>query len=363
MTCLCFAGPLPPPVNGFYAICAKMLDLLKAIMPVAVFVRAPGPRPRAIGVLQQLIRALNYLTTCIGKRDTALYLALSGGRGQVIDLLYVLISRLFRRPIYIHHHSYAYLNAPSRLNRCFFALVRKEHHIVLSPKMALLLNRVYGLDPAVVRVVSNAAFYQWEEACQVQANPAAPLQLGFLSNITFEKGIVEFFEILAALSRRGIEYRAHIAGPVAPEARQSFDKLLECTPHAHYAGPLYGEDKERFYRQLDIFLFPTRYANEAEPLVVYEAMRHGVHVMACDRGSIAEMLRDGSGVILPRDAPVEAAVVHIERFSIDRGALFCAKSASMQQAQRILSSSKASLENLVALVQGTCPARGARPKR
>jgi hypothetical protein len=33
--------------------------------------------------------------------------------------------------------------------------------------------------------------------------------------------------------------------------------------------------------------------------------------------------------------------------------LFFAKSASMQQAQRILSSSKASLENLVARMQGT----------
>jgi glycosyltransferase involved in cell wall biosynthesis len=353
MTCLCFAGPLPPPVHGFSSICAMMLDLLKARMPVAVFNRAPGPRPKAIGALHQLITAVNYLTTCIGKRDTALYLALSGGRGQFIDLLYVLISKLFRRPIYIHHHSYTYINTPSRLNRCLFALVRKENHIVLTPKMGLLLNRAYGLDSAVLRVVSNAAFYRWEEACQVQANESAPLQLGFLSNITFEKGIVEFFDVLAALNRRGIEYRAHIAGPVAPETRQRFERLLESSAHVHYAGPLYGEDKERFYRQLDIFLFPTRYANEAEPLVIYEAMRHGVHVMACDRGSIAEMLRAGAGVILPRDAPVEAATAHIAHFNNDRGALLSAKSASMQQAQRILSASKTSLETLVTCMQGT----------
>jgi glycosyltransferase involved in cell wall biosynthesis len=353
MTCLCFAGPLPPPVHGFSTICAMMLDLLKARMPVEVFDRAPSPRPKPIGVLQQLIRALNYLATCIGNRHTALYLALSGGRGQLIDLLYVLISKLFRRPIYIHHHSYAYINTPSRLNRCFFALVRKESHIVLSPNMGASLNRVYGLDPARVRVVSNAAFYRWDDAHPVQANEAAPLQLGFLSNITFEKGIVEFFGVLAALNRRGIEYRAHIAGPVAPEARHSFDELLKSTAHVHYVGPVYGEEKERFYRQLDIFLFPTRYANEAEPLVIHEAMRRGVYVIACDRGSIGEMLRDGAGLLLPREAVVEAAAAHIERLSNDRSALFFAKSASMQQAQRTLSSSKTSLENLVACMQGT----------
>jgi glycosyltransferase involved in cell wall biosynthesis len=353
MTRLCFAGPLPPPVHGFSTVCAMMLDLLKARMPVAVFNRAPSPRRKAIGVLQQAIRAVNYLATCVGKRDTALYLALSGGRGQFIDLIYVLISKLFRRPIYIHHHSYAYINSPSRLSRCFFALVRKENHIVLSPKMGVSLHRVYGLDPAAVRVVSNAAFYRGDDAYPVKANEAAPLQLGFLSNITFEKGILEFFEVLAALNRRGIEYRAHIAGPVAPEAQASFDRLLACTPHVQYAGPVYGEDKERFYRQLDIFLFPTRYANEAEPLVIYEAMRRGVHVIACDRGSIAEMLRDGAGLVLPREAPVEAAVAYIGHFSNDRSALLAAKSASMQQARQILSSSKASLEKLVACMQGT----------
>ncbi len=142
MTCLCFAGPLPPPVHGFSTVCALMLDLLKARMPVAVFNRAPSRQPKAIGVLQQLLRAANYLATCIGKRDTALYLALSGGRGQFIDLIYVLISKLLRRRIYIHHHSYAYINSPSCLNRCFFALVRTENHIVLSPQMGASLNRV-----------------------------------------------------------------------------------------------------------------------------------------------------------------------------------------------------------------------------
>ncbi len=187
----------------------------------------------------------------------------------------------------------------------------------------------------------------------MRANETAPLQLGFLSNITVEKGILEFFAVLAALNRRGIDYRAHIAGPVAAEAKARFDQLLQSTAHVQYAGPVYGADKERFYRQLDIFLFPTRYANEAEPLVIYEALRRGVHVMACDRGSIAEMLRDGAGLVLPREAPVEAAALHIEHFSNDRSALFFAKCVSMQQAQRILSASKAALENLVSCMQGT----------
>src|SRR5260370_38871202 len=100
-----FAGPLPPAVNGFSSVCGMMLDLLEARMPVEVFNRAPSPNARAMGILRQLSRPFKYLATCAGKRDTALYLALSGGRGKLLDSLYVLFSKLFRAPIYFHRHS------------------------------------------------------------------------------------------------------------------------------------------------------------------------------------------------------------------------------------------------------------------
>jgi glycosyltransferase involved in cell wall biosynthesis len=352
MTRLCFAGPLPPPVNGFSNVCGMMLDVLKARMAVEVFDRAPSVRAPAIGALKQLIKPLRYMATCIGSRDTALYLALSGGRGQLIDLIYVLVSKVFRRPVYIHHHSYAYINAPTLLSRCFFACVRNDRHIVLSPHMGSSLCRTYGMDARNTGVLSNAAFYQSAERRWLQPDAKLPIHLGFLANITLEKGIVEFFEVLAALTQRGIDYRAHIAGPVAPDAKQIFDRLLRSAPSAEYVGPVYGEDKDRFYAQLDIFLFPTRYANEAEPLVIFEAMQRGAYVIACDRGSIPEMLRDGAGLVLPLERLVGGATAQIAQLDGDRSALWSAKSSSIQQAQRMLSSGKASLDNLVARMKG-----------
>jgi glycosyltransferase involved in cell wall biosynthesis len=352
MTRLCFVGPLPPPVNGFSSVCGMMLDLLKSRMPVEVFDRAPSGRGAARDVVRQLFMPIKYLVACIGRHDTVLYVALSGGRGQMIDLIYVLISKVFRRAIFVHHHSYVYINSPSPLNRLVFRLLRTEQHIALSPNMGRSLSRVYRLDPGLIRAVSNAAFYHADEGESVQERQMAPLRVGFLSNITFEKGIVDFFLVLQALSRRGIEYRAYVAGPVAAEAREVFDKLLESATDVEYLGALYGEQKERFYRQLDIFLFPTRYVNEAEPLVIYEAMRRGVHVIACDRGSIAEMLRDGAGLVSPQEGFVEAALLHIEKLSQDRRVLFAAKCLSMQQAQRIRSSGEASLERLLVCMQG-----------
>jgi glycosyltransferase involved in cell wall biosynthesis len=351
--CVSFVGPLPPPVNGFSSVCGMMLDRLRTRMPVEVFNRAPRLRARAFGALEQIARPVKYFGMCLARRDSVCYLALSGGRGQFFDLFYVLISKLFRRPIFVHHHSFVYINSPSWLNRCFFALVRNEAHIVLSPNMGETLARVYRLSPAVIRVVSNAAFYDSDDDPRGPGEDAAPLQLGFLSNITFEKGIVEFFGILDRLNQRGVEYRARIAGPVAPEARQAFDRLLGAARDVEYLGPLYGAEKEQFYRHLDVFLFPTNYANEAEPLVIYEALRQGVHVMACDRGAIAEMLANGAGLAFPREHMVESAAAHIAKFNEDRQALRAAKRMSVQQAQRVRCASKVALQNLLACMQGT----------
>ncbi len=99
-------------------------------------------------------------------------------------------------------------------------------------------------------------------------------------------------------------------------------------------------------------MFPTNYANEAEPLVIYEAMRQGVHVIACDRGAIAEMLRNGGGLAFTREHMVESAAAHIAKFNDDRSALAAAKRNSMQQAQRVRSAGKLALDDLLAYMQG-----------
>jgi glycosyltransferase involved in cell wall biosynthesis len=330
-----------------------MLDLLRTKMPVEVFDRAPTLGGRLATAVRQLLKPLKYLGSCIARRNVVLYLALSGGRGQIIDLGYVLLSKLFRREVFIHHHSFAYINSPSLLNRCVFSLIRTDRHIVLSRKMGEALAGLYGLDLTGISVVSNAAFYEsTHEESPGKRGDDSPLHIGFLSNITFEKGFVEFFAILKQLEQHGVKYRAHVAGPLAPDAREIFDKLMREASDVEYVGPVYGAEKERFYQQLDIFVFPTNYRNEAEPLVVYEAMRRGVYVIACDRGAIAEMLCNGAGVAFASEAVVESAVAHITNFSVDRRALVSSQQMSLRQAQRIRSSGRVQLENLMASMQG-----------
>jgi glycosyltransferase involved in cell wall biosynthesis len=348
-----FVGPLPPPVHGFANVCAQMLDLLKARSEVEVFDRAPRTATRAANVLKQLLKPCHFFALSLRHREMSLYLALSGGLGQFYDWLYLLVCKAFRHRVFIHHHSFAYVNAPSFLNQLFFSIVRHETHIVLSRGMGLALAAAYKIDASKVRVMSNAAFFSPQpHVAGYSPDKTAPIRLGFISNITFEKGFVEFFAVLAELRKLGVEYRAQIAGPIAPAARETFAELLASSVDTTHLGPIYGEAKDRFYQQLDVLLFPTKYANEAEPLVIHEALRNAVHVIACDRGAIAELLNNGAGSAFANDAFVGAAVTQLQTLSADSAALQLARQSSFAESQRINRDASAALTALLTDISG-----------
>ena len=299
------------------------------------FDRAPHAGGAVYSVVVQARRLIGYAVSCLRHRKTALYLALSGGRGQLIDLIYVLISRLFRREIFIHHHSYSYINSSSLLNKCFFSIAKDASHVALTRGMGAALSRKYGLDTRKVRVVSNSAFFGVDAYTPRCTRPVTPeIRIGFLSNITLEKGFVEFFAILRALKQQGVAFKATIAGPLAASAREQFQSLMAGSTETEYIGPVYREAKQSFYEQLDVFVFPTKYPNEAEPLVLYEAMNSSTFVVACDRGAIREMIGD-TGLVVPEASIVEGAADCIRHLSQNRAHLASAQKAASSRMQQL----------------------------
>jgi glycosyltransferase involved in cell wall biosynthesis len=67
-----------------------------------------------------------------------------------------------------------------------------------------------------------------------------------------------------------------------------------------YRGRVLGDDKAKFYRDIDVFVFPTTYANEAQPIVVFEAKAAGKDVIAYDRACIRKQL-DETDLLIPVD--------------------------------------------------------------
>ena len=341
---ICFVGPLPPPVHGFSEINRRMLAVLRLQHQVRVFDMAPRG-----GGLGSVLQWLRFAAHVLRHKPDALYIALSGGMRQWVDLAFVLLARLRGMPVFVHHHSFAYLGPgrPSRVMR--FKAMHNAIHVALCECMGERLAH-YGIAPGKLRTLSNAAFLDDIAPPVVQPGRAssAPLRVGFLSNITAEKGIFEFFSVLSAAGHYGLALQGVVAGPVSPEVVDAFQVSLASTPNTTHIGPVYGADKAAFWGRIDVLFFPTRYPNEAEPVTILEALAYGVPVVAFARGCIDGMVPAAAGAVFPYSERFIAQTLDVIRpLAASPSALTAARVAARQAFESHRTRAKTTLQALV----------------
>ncbi len=321
-------GPLPSPIHGFALINQAMLQQLKATGPVQVVDLAPIQYKRKRGVtrLAHTWELLRFFCLTPIHPHGCLYIGLSGGIRQLIDMMFIVWAQLCFYRIVIHHHSFAYLNRPTAYQRWVLRLTRHATHVALGPAMARLLTQVHGIAPDRIHVLSNVAFVEAAVAPLLQDDESSVIQagqgwgahqhtltVGFLSNITREKGIFDFFEVMATLRSRNIPVQGLIAGPVDASIQTEFEEALASHANVAYLGPVYGHQKKVFFSRLNVFVFPTDYINEAEPVTLWEAMSAGALIVAKPRGCIADMVTPEIGQVFEKDRFVSAAAAYIEQ--------------------------------------------------
>jgi glycosyltransferase involved in cell wall biosynthesis len=234
----------------------------------------------------------------LGSRDATLYLVPNAGLGAWYSLAQMRASSSRFGRIVIHHRSFRYIDRPSR-PMSLLTRIRPEvaTHVFLSDGMARAFQDRYG--PVRHLIASNARFVASEVAAAVLPRTAGPLRIGHLSNLCREKGFFEVAESFETIRNEGIDAELHLAGPIIePEVEARIAELTRRHGAAVvHAGPLNGAAKLAFYRRLDVFFFPTQFAQEASPNVVYEALAAGIPVVATRRGCIAEIVGDGMGAV------------------------------------------------------------------
>jgi len=355
-----FIGPLPPPLHGFSAINQKMLLRLLDKTTVCVFNTAPtvvtsGKRFHSLVKIFHWVHCIILFSIrMLTKRPNSIYLGMSGGLGQMFDLLYIFIGRIFGSNIFIHHHSFAYLNEIRPYNRICMWLAGGACHIVLCDLMARKLTDAYGIPDKQIVTLSNAAFLEKENRSQIRHKISHDeITLGFISNITIEKGIVEFFDTVAKLIQQGLRVKGIIAGPVDSALQNQFSSMLAGRNDIDYIGSVYGEKKDAFFQSIDLLLFPTKYPNEAEPVTILEALRAGVPVIAAGRGCIYSMIDQQSGAVFPNiDQYVNDTTEYIKSIITGAISLSTLSESALNQFSQMHTYNVNELNNLIIKIVG-----------
>lgn len=357
MSDIVMVGAFPPPVHGMAAVNAAVRDALRAaqVEPLVIDVAAPSldrSLSARLGRLPRVGKGLLKLATRRRLQGASLYMSVSGGFGQMYEIAFVLLARLRGMRIFLHHHSFAYLDRPNGLTHILMRVAGTESiHIALSPEMAERLKGSYGVGG--VTPISNAVFFAATNAAGTPREE--PKTLGFLSNIAPEKGVFEFLDLMHAAQIAGLPVRGRLAGAFQDaDTEKAVRARLQGLPLVEYVGPRYGADKGVFFNDIDVLVFPTRYVNEAEPVTVYEAMSHAVPVIAYGRGAIPEILSPDCGLVVDPEQPfVTAALEQLKRWLADPAAFQAASQAAVMRFANIYAENETRWRALLARITGT----------
>lgn len=355
-----FLADFPPPVHGMSLINLAALRLLKKYrMKFVVINTAPNsdriPRWLAKLFLFSLscLKLIYHSIWVASHNSRVLYRPINGGYGQVYDIVYIIIARVFRLKIIIHHHSFYYLNKKFFLSKLlFFVAGGGAFHIALGREMNDALKSLYGISNNKIFSISNVAFF--EKSVLSSKCESDQVRIGHLSNLTREKGLHIFLDVCRLFTDAGIPYRAFLAGPVSNSGDiATIEKACAEMQSLSYMGPLYDKEKLDFYNDIDVFIFPSQYKNEAEPLVIYEAARSGLIVVATDVGCNASVLAKLGGFCIDFSDDVECAtsifnVINDER-EVDHGQL--ARVKRVEAYNRSVADARKELLTLVREVQ------------
>lgn len=337
-----FLADLPPPVHGMANVNAKVLCLLRGkSQKVSVINTAPSFLARLFpGRLWQVAKCaqaiygfLTLFFALLFCRENVVYRPINGGRGQLYDLAYLSLCSMFRAKVYIHHHSFQYLHSKLKIFSLLNIISPNSVHIVLGLSMRERLIDLYGINGNNIRVVSNAAFFDVkDDMCFKENQDGQSLKIGYLANITAAKGAFEVIELARKNYRNGAFLKVVMAGPVSEvHVTEALEKEVCCNSSLSYLGSLYGDRKSRFYQGIDVFVFPSKYINEAEPLVLYEAAQYGVLNIATDMGCMKDVLATLNGVCIQTEiASAESLSVALQRIVLSPSLLELCTSSNRQ---------------------------------
>ena len=238
------------------------------------------------------------------------------GLAFVRDSVYLLTLKAFGIPYVLHIHGRGIKNKYNESN----FLIKKLYKVIFGDAAGVIIlgERLkedidFLVDKEKIYVVPNGIP---DAKCKEEIKGYDKYRITFLSNMKEEKGVFivvkSIPKVIKEIGKNGVELKFIFAGGWPNhEIEKKFYKeinTLEVGKYVKYLGRVSENEKGDLLCNSNIFIFPTYLKHEAHPVVILEAMRAGLPVIATNIGAIPEIVDDGvTGFIIPpRDSDVLA---------------------------------------------------------
>ena len=295
-------------------------------LPQPVFDRAGGGLLAWIGYVARLLAAWMRSVRLLGGRGAWLWIGLGQTRFAFVrDGVPLLFGRLGlgRSRVVVALNGSLFMQWPldSLEARVFRFLLHHVGTVAVVGENQRARVQAFGVSGLRVEVVVNSCELEIASSAgvaakqQVAAPPHDAIRCLYLSSLIDTKGFPEYLEALLRLSKiDGPKIQAILCGQlVASEFSERFrdnpsaeEWILRTIADINrgsrvcvsWINGAAGADKAALFRWAQIFVLPTRYPVEAQPLALLEAMASGCAIITTRAGEISTILNDACAVLL-----------------------------------------------------------------
>ena len=219
---------------------------------------------------------------------------------------YFLMAKIYKKEIIVHIHGNhlwkEYEDLKGWKKRLFYKILSmSDKGIVLSDSLKKNMipfipdDKIYVLENFVEDFLFESEVHKKFEK----------LHIVFLSNLMQEKGIMDLLESLLLLKKQGIDFEAQIAGGIDSSMKEKIDPYFaKLSENVKYLGLVYGDEKKKLLEWGNIFVFPTYYTMEGQPISIFEAMATGNIILTTAHAGIPDVFENGiNGFYVDKKSP------------------------------------------------------------
>ena len=248
-------------------------------------------------------------TICITHPQLVYVTPNSCGGAFYKDFVVVQLLKIMKQKVVVHYHNKGVAKYQKQiLDNWLYHIFFKRLKVILLAE-ALYSDIQKYVPHSKVYICPNGIPQTPQTESISKKNNTIP-HLLFLSNLLESKGVLVLLDAYSILKEKGYSFIGEFVGSETKEIDTvRFKKEVEkrnLNDIVRYEGKKYGPEKHKYFKQADIFIFPTYY--ETFGLVLLEAMEHALPCISTNEGGIPNIIEnEKTGYIVQKQSAKEIA--------------------------------------------------------
>ncbi|HDR8171673.1 TPA: glycosyltransferase [Bacillus thuringiensis] len=296
---VCLIGQFPPPIHGL----SKALETIR---------KSEYLKEKFLLTCINITNNKKFMTHIRNIRKAeadVYYFTISHSKlGNIRDL--IILNELVKKnkKVIIHYHGgyfrqlYNEMNLiQKKLNK--FLLAKVDNVIVLSKGLSFLFEDL--VDDHKIKICENyvedASLLSQDEFISKIRDTEKKEQVDilYLSNFIKSKGYFDVLEAAKIYKDKSVNF--HFAGKFFSEDEENeFKKFISThgLNNVFFYGVVDGMKKKELIKNSDVFILPTYYHIEGQPISLIEAMANGLTIMTTNHAGIPDIVSEKNGYII-----------------------------------------------------------------